>query len=102
MITYLTGNKELRSSDLFLLMKKTEFTTYVNDNTLYDAGNTIEDVISSLEESSKKFFKWFSNNQMQGNSGKCHLILSTNEPAQIQIGESLIESTTCETTWCKN
>ena len=29
---------------------------------------------------------------MQGNSGKCHLILSTNEPAPIQIGESLIES----------
>ena len=33
---------------------------------------------------------------MQGNSGRCHLILSTNEPAQIQIGESLIESTNCE------
>ena len=33
---------------------------------------------------------------MQGNSGKCHQTLSTNEPAQIQIGESLIESTNCE------
>ena len=33
---------------------------------------------------------------MQGNSGKYHLILSTNETAQIQIGESLIESTNCE------
>ena len=33
---------------------------------------------------------------MQGNSGICHLILSTNEPAQIQIGESLTESTNCE------
>ena len=33
---------------------------------------------------------------MQGNSGNCHLILSTNEPAQIQNGESLIESTNCE------
>ena len=33
---------------------------------------------------------------MQEYSGKCHLILSTNEPAQIQIGESLIESTNCE------
>ena len=32
-------------SDLFLVMKETEFTSYANDNTLYDAGNTIEDVI---------------------------------------------------------
>ena len=33
---------------------------------------------------------------MQGNSGKCHLILSKNEPAQIQTGEFLIKSTNCE------
>ena len=32
---------------------------------------------------------------MQGNCGKYHLILSTNEPAQIQTGESLIESINC-------
>ena len=33
---------------------------------------------------------------MQDNSGKCHLILSTNEPAKIQIEESLTETTNCE------
>ena len=77
-------------------MKETEFTSSAGDNTLNDAGNTIEDVIWSLQELSEKLFKCFPNNQMQGNSGKCHLILSTNEPAQIQIGESLIESTYCE------
>ena len=33
---------------------------------------------------------------MQGNSGKYHLILSTNKPGKKQIGESLIESTNCE------
>ena len=72
-------------SDLFLVMKETEFTSYADDNTLYDAGNTIENVISSLQGSSQKFFKWFFDNQVQGNSEKCHLILSTKEPAQIQI-----------------
>ena len=30
---------------------------------------------------------------MQGKSGRCHFILSTNEPAQIQIAKSLIGST---------
>ena len=82
-------------SNLFLIMKETEFTSYADDNTLYDAGNSIEDIISSLQESSGKLFKWFPDNQMQGNSGKFDLILSINEPAQIQIGESLIESTKC-------
>ena len=32
-------------SDLFLVMKETEFTSSAGDNTLNDAGNTIEDVI---------------------------------------------------------
>ena len=83
-------------SDLFFVMKETGFTSYADDNILYDAGNTIGDLISSLQESSKKLFKWFSDNQMQRNSGKYHLILSTYEPAKVQIGESLIESTNRE------
>ena len=83
-------------TDLFLVMKETGFTSYTDDNTLYDAGNTIGDLISPLQESSKKLFRWFSDNQMQRNSGKHHLILSTYEPAKVQIGESLIESTNCE------
>ena len=75
--------------------ERNQFTSYADDNTLYDAGNIIEDVISSLQESPEKLSKWFSDNQMQGNSGECHLILSTNEPVQIQIAESLTESTNC-------
>ena len=91
-IIYLTGNKELRLimisvhgkvlfevpryqgsvlgpilfniflSNLLLVMNKTEFTNHEDDNSLYDAGNTIEDVISSLHEFSKKLFKWVSDN----------------------------------------
>lgn len=30
---------------------------------------------------------------MQGNSGKCHFILSTNKSVEMQTGESLIKST---------
>ena len=87
-------------------MIENEFTSYVDDNTLYDADNTIEEVISSLQESSEKLFKWFSDNQMQGNSGKCHMILRINEPVKVLIGESLIESTKKpllkKATWCKD
>ena len=69
--------------DLFLVMIENEFTSYVDDNTLYDADNTTEEVISSLQVPSEKLFKWFFDNQMQGNSGKCHMILRTNEPIKI-------------------
>ena len=53
--------------DLFLVIKETEFTSNADNNTSYDADNTIEDGISSLKESSKKLFKLFSDNQMKGN-----------------------------------
>ena len=43
----------------------------------------------------KNFSNGFPVIKCKQNSGKCHLILSTNEPAQIQIGKSLIESTNC-------
>ena len=37
-------------SDLFLAMKKIEFSSYANDNTLHNAGNITEDVISCIQE----------------------------------------------------
>ena len=69
--------------DLFLVMKETEFTSYADDSTLCNSVNTIEDITSFLQKLSEKLFKWFFDNQMQENSGKCHWILSTNEPAKI-------------------
>ena len=66
-------------------MTETEFTSYADHNNLYDAGKTIEDVISFLRELSEKLFEWFSDNQIQGNSGKYNLILSTNEPEKHKL-----------------
>ena len=39
-----------------------------------------------MQESCKKLFKWFVANQMKSNMGKCQLIISTNDIAEIQIG----------------
>ena len=33
---------------------------------------------------------------MKGNTDKCHLIVSTHEPIEIWVGESLIKRSTCE------
>ena len=58
--------------DLFLVMKETKFTSYADDSTLCNSVNTIEDITSFLQKLSEKLFKWFFDNQMQENSGKCH------------------------------
>ena len=37
----------------------------------------VDDVINGLQVSAEKLFKWFSDNQMKGNTDKCHLVMST-------------------------
>ena len=73
-------------SDLFLVLKETDFACYVDDNTIYDIGDSINDVIASLQDSSEKLFQWFSDNQLKGNTDKCHLIVSSDNPIEIQVG----------------
>ena len=83
-------------SDLFLVVKDTDFASYADDNTIYDIGDSINDVIASLQDSSEKLFQWFSDNQLKGNTDKCRLIVSSDDPTEIQVGESVIKNTTCE------
>ena len=83
-------------SDLLLLISDTDFCSYDDDNTVYDSSNSIDEVISSLQESAEKLFHCFSHNQMKGNTYKCHLTGSTDEPIEIRVSESLIKNSTCE------
>ena len=79
-------------SDLFLVVQNVDFTNDADDNTIYDAGDNIDEVTFFLQESSKKLFKWFADNQMKTNEDKCHLIVSTNEFTEIQIGDFSIKN----------
>ena len=56
----------------------------------------MDDVINDLQLSAEKLFRWFSDNQMKGNTDKCHLIMSTNNNPEIQVGDSLIKASDCE------
>ena len=53
-------------------------------------------MISSLQDSSETQFRWFSNNKLRGNTDKCHLIVSSNDRTEIQVGESVIKNTLCK------
>ena len=65
-------------SDLFLIVKYVNFSCYTDDNTIYQSGRNVDDVINDLQLSAEKLFRWFSDNQMKGNTDKCHLIMNTN------------------------
>ena len=77
-------------------MQNVDFASYVDDNTIYDASDNIDEVIFSLQESSKKLFKWFADNRMKANEDKCLLIVSTNELTEIQIGDFSIKNSANE------
>ena len=83
-------------SDLFLPVQNVDFSSYTDDNTIYDAGDNIDEVIFSFQGSPKKLFKWFADNEMKTNDDKYNLIVSTNELTEIQIGEFLIKNSANE------
>ena len=87
-------NVDLR--DLFFIMIHEGIANYANDNTLYISGKNIYEVVGFLEESSHVIFKWFSDNQLQANAGKCHVLLSTDEHVQINRGAAQIENSSSE------
>ena len=83
-------------TDLFLDVKDVNFASYADDNTIYQPGRNVDDVTNDLRLSAEKRFHWFSDNQMKGNTDKCHLIMSTNNTPELKVGDSLIKTSTCE------
>ena len=73
--------------DPFFIMKKTDFSSYVDGNTPYRTAGTIEEVIKLLEHESTMLFKWFSDNQTKANISKCHLLANKKNEVVIYLRE---------------
>ena len=58
-------------SDLFLIVENIDIANYADDNTIYKEHKNIYDLITALQNPAAKLFKWFSDNQMRGNTDKC-------------------------------
>ena len=61
-------------------------------NIFYKTCENIDTVPKTLRMSAEKLFEWFDDNQMKDNTNKFHLIASTGNSSQIQIGKSFIKS----------
>ena len=74
-------------------MNKAGFAIYADDNAPYVTGETIEDVINSVEHNSIKLSKRFSDNQIKVNKDKCH---SDNENITINVDNNVIDKSNCK------
>ena len=74
-------------ADLFFTLDNTEFTNYADDITPYAISGNTDDLISSLEKSSKELLKWFDDNLMESNPDKCHLLVSSCEKIRMEVDD---------------
>ena len=77
-------------------MCETDFASYADNNTPYVSGDSADDIIKSLEDDYINFFKWFLDNQIKGNSCKCHFVTSKQSCMNLKIGNINTENSTCE------
>ena len=54
--------------------------------------NNIDNVIAPLKEVSAALFNWFKNNHLKNNVNKSHVLVSTNKPIGIKIGDYTIDN----------
>ena len=73
------------ASDTFYQVCDTEICTYADDATLYIGDKTFKTILTKLEEDTLLFIKWFSNNVMKLNDGKCHLLVLEAEDQGVTI-----------------
>ena len=82
--------------DVFWIMCETDFVSYADDNTPYVLGDSIDDVIKSLENHSINLFQWVLESQIKRNSDRCHLITSKQSCMNLKTGNINIGNSACE------
>ena len=70
--------------------------SFADDNTIYVSANDTPSLVKALEDAANSIFKWFKDNQMQGNAGKCHILLSTKEKIVTKVDSADIENSQSE------
>ena len=82
--------------DLFFIVNNIDFASYADDNTPYATGNSMDDVVLKLENTSKTLFQWFKNNQLKANPDKCHFICSSSNTVNLTVENEKLQNSRCE------
>lgn len=71
-------------TDIFLFCPA-EVASYADDNTPHATGDCFEKTLQKVEEAPIIPFKWFFNNYIVANTGKCHLLTRSPEEMSVKI-----------------
>ena len=62
-------------NDIFMFIEKTEVCNFADDNTIYDCGEDLSNILQNLKHNVKILLKWFRINSLQANPGKFQFII---------------------------
>ena len=62
-------------NDIFLVIKKIEICNFADDNTIYDCGEDLSNILENLNHDLKILLKWFRINFLQANPGKFQFMI---------------------------
>ena len=73
--------------NLFYEYEESNVASYADDTTLFSCATDIPSVALEVQASATKLFRWFKNNHLKANSGKSHILLSTNKLEIVSVDE---------------
>ena len=82
--------------DVFFLLTNMHVANHADETKSYIYRENKESVIKSLQQWANLLFNWFKSNQIKDNEDKCHLLPSTDETVQVNIGTARINNSKCE------
>ena len=62
-------------NDIFMFIEKTEVCNFADDNTIYDCGEDLSNILQNLKHNVKILLKWFRINSFKANPGKFQFMI---------------------------
>ena len=82
--------------NLFLCDCETNIINYADDTTLHACEPSMDLVLSKLEKGTSTVFTWFQNNYLKANSGKSHLLTTSDNIQRINVRGNQLSSSKSE------
>ena len=78
--------------DLFFEVRDLEYASFADDTTLYSCLPEMTPILEKPEKGIQSMFDWLSENFLEANADKYHLIASSKVPVDIQISDIKVTS----------
>ena len=83
-------------NDIFMFIEKSEIRNFADDNTIYDCGKDLSNILENLKHDMKILLKWFRTKSLQANPGKFQFMIlgkKNRNSVKLVINSTEIEET---------